>query len=146
MKTIVQKHLMISMFCWRPWSIFFLWSLSEEVIVFLLFFFELGRDGKKMLYTSLSAFVFFAAHPQGLCLTVAVSCDEYLYLFRVLCLSWRWNKARTKYHSSNVWFIQLSTYLYHTVRFTTNLSFQHIYIYIYNENKKLILEKWVRKY
>ena len=47
---------------------------------------------------------------------------------------WRWNKPRTKYHTSkselSVWFIQLSTYFYHTVRFTTNQSFQYIYIYI----------------
>ena len=49
----------------------------------------------------------------------------------------------TKYHTSkfelSVWFIQLSKYFYHTVRFITSLPFQHththththIYIYIY---------------
>ena len=40
-------------------------------------------------------------------------------------------KARMKYHATkfelSVWFIKLSTYFYHTVRFTTNLSFQHMH-------------------
>ena len=40
---------------------------------------------------------------------------------------WRWNKARKKYYTSkfvlSVWFIQLSKYFYHTVRFTTNYLF-----------------------
>ena len=49
--------------------------------------------------------------------------------------SWRWNKVRTKYYTSkpelSIWFIQLSIYFDHTVRFTTNMSFIYIYIYIY---------------
>ena len=48
--------------------------------------------------------------------------------------SWRWNKAEWNItFELSVWFIQLSTYFYQTVRFTTNLSFQqtNIYIYIY---------------
>ena len=40
-----------------------------------------------------------------------------------------------KYHTSkselSVGFIQPSTNFYYTVRFTTNLSFQHIHIYAY---------------
>ena len=48
--------------------------------------------------------------------------------------SWRWNKAGTKYHifkyELSVWFIQLSTYVYHTVRSTSNLSFPQTCLFI----------------
>ena len=44
------------------------------------------------------------------------------------------NKARTKCHTYkselSLWFIQLSTYFYQTLRFTINF-FSYIYIYIY---------------
>ena len=61
-----------------------------------------------------------------------LNADLDVWYFIHLQESWslrRWNKTRTKYHTSKsklrVWCIQLSSYFYHTVRFTTNLSFQH---------------------
>ena len=49
-------------------------------------------------------------------------------------------KKRTKYRTSkpvlSVWFMQLSTYFYHIVKFITIYHFIYIYIYIYNPRNK----------
>ena len=51
---------------WRPWSVFFLRSLNEDVQFLLEFSYVWVKVMKKVLHTRPSAFNYFADRPQEL--------------------------------------------------------------------------------
>ena len=63
-------YVCVCVFCWRPQSIFFLGSLSEDVEVFLFSFYVLVEVVNKVAHTSPRTFDHFTGRPQELFIAV----------------------------------------------------------------------------